>query len=521
MSSGLKEATQGNSSRNVACLLNVIDVGSQPEFHEALSLLINGSGSAFPVIVFNATESLKDQRTFSYQSNSDCNSNVYTTNMTTEDTLILSLSMIATSKQIATGKGKDQLECPSPTILVGTNRRSSSDGRLSTREVDQLVPKELEKDCPIVAAEEHMLVFEVDNKEDHYDRFTELRLFIKDIIRKYFKPISVPHLWLALYSSLQTKKPILQLSEFQQLAVGLGMRVCDVPRVLEVFHNVGFVMHFPSCDELKDIVINNIQVVLDGFTALIKDTFSFENRALSRPDVDTFRKKGIFYLKDMERAYVVSDCCQGLTASQLVALLQLRHIVVATKDMYFMPCVLPSMKLEPPSYELLESSSPSPLLVQLSCRYHSAAFTGNLMAQLISKWSLTDCALNRNMFCFRAGKSGDLVTLMSWPRYYEVRFNAQKERVGSEKAACEKVCQELEDAILKVSELLAMDHRVKHRLGFYCHCGDGGEIHDMFFGEDGKGCVIMCKGTNKKLTPAQLMWLQLQIEQSPPFKGTV
>ena len=58
--------------------------------------------------------------------------------------------------------------------------------------------------------------------------------------------------------------------------------------------------------------------------------------------------------------------------------------------------------------------------------------------------------------------------------------------MGSVKAACEQVCQELEDAILKVCEPLGMNqHGVKHRLGFYCHCGDRDEIYDVFFGEDG------------------------------------
>eukprot|EP00731_Ephydatia_muelleri_P020488 Em0013g215a len=520
---GLKEVTRGSTSRNVVILLNMIDVGSQPEFHETLSVLINGP--AFPVIVFNATKNLKNQRTLIYQSNSDCNSNLYTTIMTTEDTLILSLSTIASSKQISTTVGK-YLECSSPTILVGTNRRSSKDGKLSTREVDQLVSVELERDCPIVAVEKDMLVFEVDNKEDHDERFDQLRAFIEDIIRKQLKPFSMPHLWLALYSSLRrSKKPILQLSECQELAVDLGL--LDLPKALEVFHNVGFIMHFPSCNELKDIVINDIQVVFDGTTALIKDTFSFENRALSRPLVDTFRKKGIFSLRDVERAYgVIPDSCQTLTASQLVALLQHRHVVVeiSTKDRYFMPCVLPSVKLEPPSCELLDSSSPSPLLVQLSCGYHSTAFTGNLIAQLISKWSLVDCPCNRNMLIFIAGKSSDQVKLMCWPKYYEVWFIPQLVRMGSVKVACEQVCQELEDAILKVCELLGMNHHgVKHRLGFYCHCGDSSNtspLHTVFFAEDRRESVITCGQTNRALIAAELMWLHVeQPSFSPPFKA--
>ena len=509
---GLKEVTRGSTSRNVVILLNMIDVGSQPEFHETLSVLINGP--AFPVIVFNATKNLKDQRTLIYQSNSDCNSNLYTTIMTTEDTLILSLSTIASSKQISTTVGK-YLECSSPTILVGTNRRSSKDGKLSTREVDQLVSVELERDCPILAVEKDMLVFEVDNKEDHDERFDQLRAFIDDIIRKQLKPFSMPHLWLALYSSLRrSKKPILQLSECQELAVDLGL--LDLPKALEVFHNVGFIMHFPSCNELKDIVINDIQVVFDGTTALIKDTFSFENRALSRPLVDTFRKKGIFSLRDVERAYgVIPDSCQTLTASQLVALLQHRHVVVeiSTKDRYFMPCVLPSVKLEPPSCKLLNSSSPSPLLVQLSCGYHSTAFTGNLIAQLISKWSLMDCACNRNMLIFIAGKSSDQVKLMCWPKYYEVWFIPQQVRMDSVKAACEQVCLELEDAILKVCELLGMNRGVKHRLGFYCHCGDSSTtspLHTVFFAEDRRESVITCGQTNRALIDAELMWLHVR-----------
>ena len=488
---------------NSHIVLNIIDTGSQPEFQE---VLINGP--AFHLVVFNASESLKEQ----YQSP---DGNSCPTITATKDVILQSLSTIASSKRNMTSARRDS-ETPSPTVVVGTHRRSSKDGRLSTLEVDQLVPKQLERDCPIMAAEEDRLVFEVDNEKDGADRFDQLRGLIGDTIRRQLKPFDVTHLWLDLYDALRkNKKHILQLSECKQLARSLG--IPNVLPALEVFHDVGFIMHFSSIDELKDIVIKDFQVVLDDIRTF-KSTFVFENRAFSRPLLDDFQKMGRFSLEDVERSGVGTsaksnfESSQCLTASQLIRILRHRHIVaeILTEKtvQYFIPCALPSIELELPSHEHLDSS-PSPLLVQLSCGYHSAAFSCNLVAQLISKWSLlSDCVHYRNKFNFRAGTNGDMVILMCWPMYYEVQFNAQQVREGTIKAACEQVCQELEGIIWNVSKELS--YRAKHTLGFYCSCDKGGAIHPVFFGEDRRGHMIMCKGNNRELTEAELMWLQVR-----------
>ena len=495
------QVVKGPNTHGMVILLNIIDTGSQPECHETLPVLINGP--ALHLIVFNGAESIKDRYTLIYQADPNEHSEVYQSVMTTEDILLQSVSNIASNA--ATIRS-------SPTVFVGTHRRSSQDGRLSTWEVDQLVPTQLERDCPIMAAEENKLVFEIDNEKDNADRFNELRNFIAKIIKTNFTPRSIPRLWLVLFDSLRTKERyILQLSECQQLAISLG--IPDLHAALEFFHGAGFITYFSSNDELKDIVIMDSQAVLDGITSLIKDTFLFESRAFSRPLLADFKRMGLFRLQDVERAGVSSssrrmfDC---LTPSQLINHLKLRHIVaeVNTEEVvqYFMPCVLPSVKLELPSHELLDSS-PSPLLVQLSCGYISAAFSCNLVAQLISKWSLADC-VNRNKFHFRTGPNRDLVTLMCWPNYYEVRFSAQAVRAGTLKEACAQVYQDLVCIFMNVSKVL--HYRMKPNLGFYCRCGGRAGIHQVFFVEGKSGQVITCEGSNRKLSEAELMWLQVR-----------
>ena len=116
-------------------VLQIIDTGGQPEFHEMLPALI--TGPAVNLLVFKLTEDLQGRYPITYHS-SDGNSEPYLTSITHEEVIFHSLSSIACLRYNTVGWKFDHDEVPlkddsePAAYLIATHRDCVDDDKVDT-----------------------------------------------------------------------------------------------------------------------------------------------------------------------------------------------------------------------------------------------------------------------------------------------------------------------------------------------------------------------------------------------------
>ena len=475
-----------NIDKDNHAVLQIIDTGGQPEFHEMLPALI--TGPAVNLLVFKLTEDLQGRYPITYRS-SDGNSEPYLTSLSHEEVIFRSLSSIACLRYNTVGWNFDHDEVPvkddsEPAAFLIATYRDCVDGEKVDTVNDHLKHRiqtsaEL---CHLVQfSAPGKPVFAIDTTRDKKE-IEDLRKSLHSVINTKFQDIKVPVSWCAL--SLKLKRRKQSLYTYQtcfKLAKESGIKdEDDFKAVLWFLHNrAGTIMYYPDVEGLEDIIITNIQLVFDRITELMTSCFTFKN--LGPSSEEEFDTMGMFTESDIRELSKRKG--DPLTPKRLVALLKYLHIVAgplktkvgrSTKISYFMPCGLKPANIE--SEHRNETSTPAPLLIWFECGYCPVGVYCCLVVYLLSlsertefKWELANPPHYRNKITFTVNKQYDRVTILSRATYIEVWVD-QAPRVTAVplKTLCQDVRSVLDQGINAVTKTLHYSYNSQHYLGFPC-----------------------------------------------------
>ena len=477
-----------NISKDDHAVLQIIDTGGQPEFHEILPTLI--TGPAVNILVFKLTEDLQGRYPITYRS-SDGNSDPYLTSLTHEEVIFRSLSSIACLRYNTVGWNFDHDEVPvkddsePAAFLIATHRDCVDDDKVDTVN-DQLKHRiqssaELFTENLIQFSAPDKPIFALDTTKDQKE-IEDLRKSLHNVINTNFQDIKVPVSWCALSLKLKRRKSLYTYQTCFKLAKESGIKdEDDFKAVLWFLHNrAGAIMYYPDVKGLEDIIITNIQLVFDRITELMTSCFTFKNVGPSAEE--EFDTMGMFTESDIRKLSKRKG--DPLTPKRLVALLKYLHIVAgplktkvgrSTKISYFMPCALKPADIE--NEHRNETSTPAPLLIWFECGYCPVGVYCCLVVYLLSlsqqtelKWELANPPHYRNKISFIVGKQYDRVTILSRATYIEVWVDqAQefKDRVRL-KIFCQNVRTILNQGINAVTKTLHYSYNSRHYFGFPC-----------------------------------------------------
>ena len=477
-----------NISKDNHAVLQIIDTGGQPEFHEMLPALI--TGPAVNLLVFKLTEDLQGRYEITYRS-SDGNSDPYLTSLTHEEVIFRSLSSIACLRYNTVGWKFDHDEVPvkddsePAAFLIATHRDCVDDDKVDT--VNDHLKHRIQSSAELFGEKlvqfsaPGKLVFALDTTRDQ-NEIEDLRKSLHNVINTNFKDIEVPVSWCAL--SLKLKRRKQSLYTYQtcfKLAKESGIKdEDDFKAVLWFLHNrAGTIMYYPDVEGLEDIIITNIQLVFDRITELMTSCFTFKNLGASTEE--EFHTMGMFTESDIRELSKRKG--DPLTPKRLVALLKYLHIVAgplktkvgrSTKISYFMPCALKPANIE--SEHRNETSTPAPLLIWFECGYCPVGVYCCLVVYLLSlsqqtefKWRLANPPHYRNKISFIVGKQCDRVTILSRATYIEVWVDQTPGvKAVPLKTLCQHIRSVLNQGINAVTQTLHYSYNSQHYFGFPC-----------------------------------------------------
>ena len=477
-----------NIAKDNHAVLQIIDTGGQPEFHEMLPALI--TGPAIYLLVFKLTEDLQGRYEIIYRS-SDGNSDPYLTSLTHEEVIFRSLSSIACLRYNTVGWNFDHDEVPvkddsePAAFLIASHRDCVDDDKVDT--VNGHLKHRIQSSAELFG--EKLIhfcvpgkpVFALDTTRDQ-NEIEDLRKSLHNVINTKFQDIMVPVSWCALSLKLKRRKQSLYTYRTCfKLAKESGIKdEDDFKAVLWFLHNrAGTIMYYPDVEGLEDIIITNIQLVFDRITELMTSCFTFKN--LSPSAEKEFHTMGMFTESDIRELSKRKG--DPLTPKRLVALLKYLHIVAgplktkvgrSTKISYFMSCALKPADIE--SEHRNETSTPAPLLIWFECGYIPVGVYCCLVVYLLSlseytefKWRLDNPPHYRNKICFTVNKQCDRVTILSRATYIEVWVDQTPElKAVPLKTLCQHVHSILNQGINAVTKTLHYSYNSRHYFGFPC-----------------------------------------------------
>ena len=492
-----------------AMLIQIIDGGGQPSFQEIFPLLI--SGPSVTLLMFKLTDDLLQSYPVHYQpSDRDEVEHKWQDTYVVRDCISHALSsLISLRPDSVKSKPNDPLH--SKVLLVGTHR-------------DQLQGSEDQKKAEILQSAQSLLgwlrqskAFKLISAHSIEDFITDISNFNpEDIIRIRKKienlisqrePQYIPAPWLVFdfilhkYAKTHMIRKV-DIMVCRNIAELCGIKDDEIRVILHYLHHVaGTLLHYPDIPELQHCVITDFQLIFDSISKVIIQYF---DKSADISDGELFHKKGRFKASVLQKI----DCC--LSVSELLALLQYRHIVSQMgKESFFMPSVLPKGKVEP------SSADSCSFLVMFEHGYcpvglFCAATTTLIFAH---KWEVNRSEQFRNRISFVVSMSGNWYTIVftAFSVHYEVKL--------VDKAVPPQIKLEIYKAISEVFGKICKDLEIQPPVyGFYCPgaCTYDGSTYTqyqhpakcMFGNSEAKQMKCFYTDTISKLTDEHKMWFQ-------------
>ena len=498
-------------------LMNLVDTGGQTAFLEMLPALT--MGPALYLIFFRLNQSLKERYQIQYVSEDQENIQFDCSSYTVEEVIFQAISSIACFS--CTAPKKDMPNPSHAAMLVGTHKDllgSDPDTEIKTKdcELRENLGDILEID-PFKTFLRYscvgQLMFAVDNMTGNEGEMTKVRQRLEDVIKQEFDDFPIPASWLMFSIFLRRMgNRILSLSQCHE--IGDRLEVKDTDEALWFLHHcVGTLMHFPDIEELKDIVICDLQVVFDSVTDLILN--SFKLKRVNKTACDKFKETGQFSFNDIQKIAKNSKS-DSLPLPKLVKLLEYLNVIAPIKPegpscsgfspssslplragirpqfdeetlVYFMPAVLRHAK-EEELHMQRNPTDPVPLMIHFKCGFVPVGVFCATIASLVGQkdtlgWILQELCkrqsghiLCKNKATFRINGAYD-ITLISKPKWYEIHLACistadRTSLVEICSHVIETVCDTLDQVIAKMKYkqylISSPSNQTLYELGFKC-----------------------------------------------------
>ena len=492
-------------------MLNIIDTGGQPEFHEILPALI--TGPAINLLVFKLTEDLTDRYKIVYRSSDSGDSDPYETSLTHEEVIFRSLASIACLRQNTIGWSFDEATVPvkdeskPAAFLIATHKDCVNDDKVA--KVNEHLKQKIKSSKDLFSQSENLIQFSNEDQVIHplntikdEQEIENLRNNLENVISSNFKELLIPASWCALSIKLRkSKKPIFLIDTCYKLALECGITDRnDFNSALWYLHyRVGTIMYYPEVEGLSNIIITDLQILFDRITRLITQCFTFK-KSNNAAVTHTFREQGQFDDESLKKLSTVKG--DPLTYVRLVSLLKHLHIIagpikVQKTKYYFMPCALKPIKLDESEKDTFNIS---PLHIWFECGYCPVGIFCCLVVYLLDQsslqWKLLDKNRHyRNKISFKVGQYHDRVTIISHATFLEICISELI--VEDLNVLCGNIVSSVEEGLNIVTQSLNYTYKSKHMFGFPCNCHHGVGPHPAVLTET---CVVAdCVLTDERL----------------------
>ena len=467
-------------------LLQIVDVGGQPEFHEILPLLLNGP--ALYLLFLNLTQKLDQLYTYQYRYKDGSHSHSYESQLTTLQVLHRILSYTASSSSQR-----------SAAVLIGTyldefKKKYNCEGK-SNEEVKEKVKEEVgnplnkfvegnlyhKKD--ILKFHDDHIIFPVNNISGTKDEIKPLQRHILECLKQEQKEKPLPTTWALLYLLLAHKsEKFCTLKEASDIAMGpLQIKEDDVEKALKYIHqSFGSVLYYHDVSyNGTKYVFCDPNAILKPVTNLVATCFGFNDK---RPQAaKELRKTGLIRTDEFKRLY--QSNIHDIPIEYITELLQKRFIIskeitVNQQTYYFVPSLL-GIKDKDDSRDRI-CPEVAPLLLTFSQGNESIGYIppGLFSALFVNlaqtpMWELdVEKERYKNDVKFLFGDEHYKVTtvqLLAQPHWLEVRMLE-----CSAPEFCTRIYENIKDAVEKIrsNDSMLQDYlkSVKMEVGFYCRC---------------------------------------------------
>ena len=462
-------------------LLNIVDIGGQPEFHEILPLLLHGQ--SLNLIFLNLAHKLDSLYTVVYRDNSGSESTSiqYESEFTIREVIERALSSISLL-QID--------ECHKPAaILIGTHLDLTN--AVSVRDLEQSIQESfkntdfMKKDVLILVSkegEEKRYVHLLDNTSENFEDIDELRQLIARIVFARFSKEPIPTGALLLHLILRMKfdrhPGWCSVEECVKIAENCGISREDLLKedgILDYLHNrFGTILYYRKLKLLSQRVIINANVIMGPPSELFVHAFGTKE---TEPETAKHIRETGEIPDDLMKRVCSSKKVDKLT-EEIVELLESRYILYRNarssdeETVYFLPSVLlpdHNVAKESRNPVLLASLPYSPVLFLPSIRNVPLGQFSATAVKLSNHWTLVDTERfkNRIQFEFECDDEFLRVEFRSLLTHLELRVVPG----GSTKVTpcmMTQCCHELYRYLSEVSESYPHTKNMKWWYGFYC-----------------------------------------------------
>ena len=425
----------------------VLDSGGQPQFHEMMSVFLNGATEF--VYVFKVNESLDAKSVIRYFKE-DTLVYEFTASQTNEETL----KQCTRSMSSLTAQNPD---IPPPNLLFLATHPDMVEveklpGVLDTlhkklREI--LLPKF--KDQIIFCSKEgEDFIFTLNaakpGKEDK-ECAEAIRVCLSGDREGKRVVVKVPLRWHALYYKLVEVseglgKKVLSREQCGRVAESIRIDEGSCEEALNFFNRLNMLFYFP--DILAELVFIDPQIVLDKVTELVEESYRMSQKKKQQPlcpihgDRLKFRDYGQVtekFLSKFDSHYEAPL----FTPKDLVTLLKgLMVFADLSKDVYFMPCLLQVVSSEVVArYRVSEEKAlavhfpkSGPLMGMFCSTVAYLLSPENAQWEVVKNEAGTPICLNRNVIQFTNSKVAGTISLIDHFTHFEVHIKTPKTRVA-------------------------------------------------------------------------------------------
>ena len=468
-------------------LINIVDIGGQPEFHEILPLLMHGL--AFSMLFFDMTQGLDSKCEVIYRVVSGSCPIEYESEYTHREIIQRALHSIS-SLQPGANYSKPAA------ILVGTHHDKCSEADVSALEqsVQKAFANFIEDGvlCSVSKPGEKKkrYIHPVNNVSGDFSDIQSLRELITTVVHDRFKPEPVPTSTLLLHLILRMKfDPTpgwCSVEECVEIAERCGISREDLLKkngILQYLHNrFGTILHYHPPLKISQRVIVNTNLIMRPPSKLFMTAFG--TIISERTTAERIRETGEIPHRLMKKVCSSSKGQSPATeipTDEIVELLNSQYILyenaksaTCTKEkFYFLPCLLcPYREIEDESQDPshLNSLTYPPILLIPETGYVPLGPFPATVVKLSqsSHWTLVPHPRYRNRirFSFQLPREHTLVVeLRALSTHLEFRIC---EYNSSKPDLIKKCLSELIECFKKVLSFYPHTRERKWDFGFYC-----------------------------------------------------
>ena len=425
----------------------VLDSGGQPQFHELMSVFLNGATEF--VYVFKVNESLDAKSVIRYFKE-DTLVYEFTASQTNEETLkqcTRSMSSLAAQNP----------DIPPPNLLFLATHPDlvavdKLPGVLDTlyKKLREIVLPKFKDQIIFCNKEGEDFIFTLNaakpGKKDK-ECAEAIRVCLSGDREGKRVVVKVPLRWHALYYKLVEVseglgKKVLSREQCGRVAESIRIDEGSCEEALNFFNRLNMLFYFP--DILADLVFIDPQIVLDKVTELVEESYRMSQGKKKQPlrplhgdrlkfrDYGQVTEKFLIQFKSHYEAPL-------FTPKDLVTLLKgLMVFADLSKDVYFMPCLLQVVSSEVVArYRYSEEKAlavhfpkSGPLMGMFCSTVAYLLSPQNAQWEVVKNEAGTPLCLNRNVIQFTIPKVAGAVSLIDHFTHFEIHVNTLPTKVA-------------------------------------------------------------------------------------------